>query len=84
MSVVGEYRRIHGDLVALLARSALPDAKPFASQLGEVDLERWDSVSDAATRAIEVCENAPASVTSGATGAQLEHFVAICRVVLGR
>ncbi len=90
MSVVGEYRRILADLRALLAGSSSPAARRFGAALDHAQLERAPHVSAAAERALAILEDEP--LAAGELGNtvereriedQLEHFAAICRVVLG-
>ena len=90
MSVVGEYRRILADLIAMLAGSSSPAARRFGEALGGAQLEHAPHVSAAAARALAILEDTPLSDTDLDNAIereriedQLEHFAALCRVVLG-
>jgi hypothetical protein len=91
VSVVGEYRRILDDLSATLAGSSSPAAQRFANALDQAQLERAPHVSVAAERALAIIEGEEALAANELDSAierervadQLDHFVAICRVVLG-
>ena len=86
MSVPGEYRRILGDLQSALAQGS-PEAARFGESLRAAELERCTSVSAAAEQALALCESAPASGAGFAEGEPLrellDHFTALCRIVLG-
>ena len=91
MSVVGEYRRILSDLLAMLAGSSSPAAQRFGRALDAAQVERSPHVSAAAERALAIIGGADALAAEDLQNAiereriagQLDHFVAICRVVLG-
>lgn len=92
MSVVGEYRRILDDLLALLAGSSSPAAEHLGRSLEDAQLERAPHVSAAAERALGILEANTAffpddlenAIERERIASQLDHFRAICRVVLGR
>lgn len=92
MSVVGEYRRILSDLLALLDASSSPAARAFGQLLDEARFEHATHLSDAATRAASILDGdrgkACATVTNEIErerlSEQLDRLTAICRAVLGR
>ncbi len=92
MSVVGEYRRILGDLSATLAASSSSSAQRFGRALDQAKVERAPHVTAAAERALAIIEGEHTLAASELGNTiereritdQLDHFVAICRVVLGR
>lgn len=91
MSVVGEYRRILDDLLAVLASSSAPAAQRFGRSLEDAQLERAPHVSAAAERGFDILEANTAFLPDDLENAiereriasQLDHFRAICLVVLG-
>ncbi len=92
MSVVGEYRRILADLLALLEGSSAPEAGAFGRALASAELERAPNVSTASERALAILDTQGADATAAIPNViereriaeQVDHFAAICRVVLGR
>ena len=92
MSVVGEYRRLLDDLLAALADSSSFAAQSFGDVLGQAHLERAPHVSAAAERALAILEGddefamgeLDSAIERKRIADRLDHFTAICRVVLGR
>ena len=90
MSVHGEFQRLLDDCVAFLEKSSATDAASWRERLERASALRDDSLSAAATAALEVVgERGPESPQFEALDEGLEfdrlleHFTAICRLVLG-
>ena len=90
MSVHGEFQRLLDDCVAFLEKSNATDAARWRERLERASALRDDSLSAAATAALEVVgERGPDSPQFEALDEGLEfdrlleHFSDICRLVLG-
>lgn len=90
MSVHGEFQRLLDDCVAFLETSSATDAAGWGERLERAAALLDDSLSAAATAALEVVgERGPESPQFEALDEGLEfdrlleHFKAICRLILG-
>jgi len=90
MSVHGEFERLLGDCLSFLSASGSEDADRWNQHLERARALKGDSLSDAARAALEVIDSRDPETPRLQTEAErvefdrlLEHFGAICRLILG-
>jgi hypothetical protein len=91
VSVHGEFQRLLTDCVTFLETSSAEDSERWCQQLRDADALREDSLSLAAQAALKAVEGPDAGSPRFSGGEErrafeelLEHFAAICRLVLGQ